>query len=119
VAAHEGLGEGLGALELRRGARGAEDAQAVRTEFIDHAGRERRLGADHGEADLVFLRPDAQRLHVGDGQVVEGTRQRRAAVARRDVNLAGLGRLAQLPGQCVFAATAADDENVHGQSAAL
>jgi len=86
----------------------------MRAKFIDHARRERCLGADHGEADFVLLRPGAQRLHVGDGQVFELTSQRRAAVARRDVDLAGLGRLAQLPGQCVLAATAANDENVHG-----
>jgi hypothetical protein len=53
VALHEVLGEGLRALELRRGLRRAEDAQAARAEHVDHAGGQRRLGADDGQRDLL------------------------------------------------------------------
>ena len=57
VAAQELLGEGLGALELRRRAARAEAAQAARREAIDDAGHERRLGPDDGEVDALALRP--------------------------------------------------------------
>ena len=51
VARAEILGEGLGALELRRRAARAEAAQAGRRERVDDAEHQRRLGADDGEVD--------------------------------------------------------------------
>jgi hypothetical protein len=53
VALHEVLGKGLGALQLRGRLGGAEDAQAAGAEHVHHAGGQRRLGADHGQRDLV------------------------------------------------------------------
>ena len=69
VALHEVLGEGLRALELRRGLGRAEDAQAAGAEDVDHAGRERRLGADDGQRDLLGEREVGERVEIGDGDV--------------------------------------------------
>ena len=83
------------------------------TEFIDHASGQRRLGANDRQAYLFLLRPLAQRAYVGDGNVVEVAGQGRAAVARRHEDARDLGRLAELPGDGMFAAAAADDEYFH------
>ena len=82
VALHEGLGEGLGAFQLRGGLGRAEHAQAVRAELVHHAGRQRLLGADHRQRDLFGQRPLAQRLHVGDGDVLQARVERGARRCR-------------------------------------
>ena len=91
VALHEVLGEGLGALELRGRLGRAEDAQAARAEFVDHPGRQRSLGADHGERDLLGLREVGQRLHVGHRHVDQAVVERGAAVAGSHVDLLHTG----------------------------
>ena len=57
VARHEALREDLAALELRRGARRAEDARPARAETIDDAAIERKLRSDDGEIDRARARP--------------------------------------------------------------
>ena len=84
--------------------------------LVHHTGRQRAFGADDGQADLVLLRPLAQLHDVGNGNVFQPVVQRRAAVAGGDVDPFHLGRLGQLPGQCVFTATAADDEDFHSSA---
>ena len=114
MACHEGLGEGLGAFKLRRGLGRAEHLEPVGTEFVDHAGRQRRFGTDHGQADLFGLRPFAQRHDIGQGQVFElAARQCRATVARCNKHLGRLGRLRQFPRQSVLTASAANHKNFH------
>jgi hypothetical protein len=80
---------------------------------IHHAGRERRLGPDHGQHDVlrhgeIGQRFVAQVRHVPQPAVGGG-----AGVAGRDVNALHARRLGELPGQSVFAAAAADNENLH------
>ena len=98
-----------------------ENAQPVGTEFVHHTGRQGRLGADHGQADAIGLRPLAQGHHVGDGHVLQAGVACRAGVARGHKHLGGFGRLFELPGQRVFAAATTYHENLHGffQNAAL
>jgi hypothetical protein len=117
VALHEGLGEGLGAFQLGSRPGGTKDLQAVGAEFIDHAGCQRCLRANHGQPDLFLLRPFAQGHHVGDGQVFQlAASQGRAAIAWGNKHLRRLGRLRQFPRQGVFAATAADDKYLHSSA---
>ena len=103
----------LRALELRRGFRGAEDAQSGRAERVDDAGGERRLGSDDRERDRLLRR---ERHEVGDrgaGNVRELGLARGAAVARRHEHLRDARRLRDLPRERMLASAAADDEDVH------
>ena len=113
MAAHEGLGKGLGAFELGSSLGGAEDAQAIGTELIDHTRRQWRLGAHHRQCDLFGLRPHTQFAHVGDGHVLELGIQRGAAIARRHIHLGHLGGLAQFPRHRVFTAAATNHKYFH------
>ena len=113
MAAHEGLAESLGAFQLRCSLGGAEDAQAVGAELVHHPCSQRGFGADHREGDLLGLGPDAQFTHVRNGHIFELGVERRAAIAWGHVHLRHLGRLAQLPGHCVFTAAATNHEYFH------
>ena len=117
VAHHEGLGKGLGAFQLGGGLGGAEDAQAVGAELVHHPCRQRAFGAYDREADLFLLGPGPQFGDIGQRQIVQAVGAGGAAIARSHMHHLDLGRLRQLPGQGVFTATAANDENLH--SAAL
>ena len=119
MALHEGLAEGLGAFELRGLLRRTEDGQTMGTELVHHTGRQRRLGADHGQADAVGLRPFAQRHLVGDGQVRQLHIARGARIARCDKHLLHAFRLLELPRQRVLAATAANHQDFHSLISAL
>mmetsp|Transcript_5856 Transcript_5856/g.23004 ORF Transcript_5856/g.23004 Transcript_5856/m.23004 type:complete len:376 (+) Transcript_5856:1309-2436(+) len=121
VALHEVLGEGLGAFELGGGLGRAEDAQAACAELVDHARRQRRFRADHGQRDLVLGGKIGQRLDVRrrDGHVAQPLIPRGAAVAWRDEDLADPLALCQLPGQGMFTAAVADDEDSHQFNSAL
>ena len=91
VAGHEALGEILGGLELRGFPGRPEYLQAAGAEDIDHAGGERRLGADVFQLVLA----------------------RRAGIAGGDIHLLQSGRLRQLPGHGVLAAAGTDNEEFH------
>ena len=115
VALEKALGEGLAGLQLGRGLCGPEDAQARGGEGIDHAERERTLGSDHGQRHGLALREREQARQVigGDGDVAAARLGGRPRVAGGDEHLLHGGGLGQLPGQGVFAATRADDEEFH------
>ena len=110
---HEGLGKGLRAFKLRRRLRRAEDAQATGTEVIDDAAGEWPFRADDRQRDLFALGEFGQVLEVGERQVVQPAVTGGAAIARCDIDRLNLGRLQELPGDRVFAATGADHENLH------
>ena len=114
MALHERLGKSLGTFELRSRLGGAEDAQSGRAERIHHACGQRRLGANHGQVDFLGLRPAAQLAQILDGKILQVRLQRRTSVARSHIHLGDFFRLRQLPGQRMFTATRADNENFHG-----
>ena len=114
VARHELLGEILRAFELGGGLGRAEYLQPGGAEGVDHAGRQRRFRADHGERDVRLAADEFnQRGNVRQWHVVEPVLGRRAAVAGRDEDLRDAGGLRELPGQSVFASAGADDEKFH------
>ena len=115
VALEEILGECFRAFELRREAARAKAAQAGCLEGIDHAEHQRPLGADDGQVDLRGQRVTHEAVDVlgGDVDVAHPPLERRAGVARRDVDLRDARRLRDLPRECVLAAAGTDDENFH------
>jgi len=110
VARHELLGKILGAFELGGGLRGAEYLQSGGAEGIDHACRQRRFGAYHGEGDVLVAadkldqRGDFRQWHVDESVFGCG-----AAITGRDEHLRDTWRLREFPRQCVFASARADD----------
>ena len=107
--------EDFRAFQLCRGFGWTEAAQAVGLKQVGDAGYQRHFGADDGQRDVLALRQGQQAgqvigchtniAHLGLGG--------RAGVAGCDQHLRDRGRLRALPSQCVFAATAADDQNAH------
>jgi hypothetical protein len=116
VAFQEFLGEGLGAFEPRRGLPRAEAAQARGRERIDHAGHERRLGADDREPDLLRTRQRHETVDVLglDGHVADARLGRGAAVAGRHEHFGDVRGLRAFPCQRVFATAGTCDEDLHG-----
>ena len=108
------LRETLRAFELRRGPRRAERLDPRGREIIHQARDERRLRADHDEADV--FRP-AERRH---GRVVRDVERdvspalRRAGVARRDEKPVAERARRDGPRQRVLASARADQKDVHG-----
>ena len=115
VAAHKGLGEGLGAFQLRGRLGRPENAHAVGTKLVHHTGSQRTFGAHHGHANLVGLGPFAQFHDVGDRQVLQTRIGGSATIARSHIDHLHLGRLRQFPGQRVFTPATADNQNIHTQ----
>ena len=87
---------------------GTNDEAAGGAKAIDDAGGERGFGADDGEIDAERF---GQSQRIGRG--VAGGDAGDAGVAGRGVNLNARG-LSELPGDGVFAAAGADDENFQG-----
>ena len=114
MAAHEGLGESLGRLQLRCSLGRAKDLQTMVAEFIHHTSSQRCLRADHGQRNAFRLCPFTQRHHIRDVYVLQlAASQCRARIAGCHKHLGCLGRLRQFPRQCVLAATAANHKNFH------
>ena len=114
LAGEEVLGEGLGTFQLGGSCAGAEDVQAARAKQINHAGNQRCFRTDVGQLH-VLLGEVSQLL---DGQYVDGDVlalgfNGGASVARCDENLLHTRILSHFPGQGVFTATAANDQNIH------
>jgi hypothetical protein len=91
VALQELLGEVLGAFELGGEPGRPEDRQAGGAEGVHDAGGQRRLGADHGEGDLLGPDEVDQRRDGGDGHVLDAGLAGGAGVARRDETLGTRG----------------------------
>ena len=88
-ALHELLGEQLGALHLGALGTRAKAGNARRTHGVGHARHERSLGANHHESTSVALgkRRHGRRIAIVENHVLATARG--AAVARRNVELAG------------------------------
>ena len=112
VTGHEVLGEGLRALEPRRGRAAPEHREPDRAEPVGQAEGERGLGPDHHEVGPLLL---GQGHELVDGGVLD----RHAAGVRGDAGVAGRGdhaaearALGELPRERVLAPAAADQEHV-------
>jgi hypothetical protein len=106
---HEPLGEILGRFQLRSRPRRPEDGQAAPAERVHDAIRERTLGTDDGEVELLPLGEQRERVDGGQGKVAQAAFQRRPGVARGHVHRHA-GRLREPPCHGVLASAAADDQ---------
>src|SRR5437763_9758329 len=87
--------------------------------MVDDSRRQRIVRSYHGQSDAVLLRE----AHQG-WQVTRFDRDILAdlfgpGISWRTKNAVHAGRLLQFPGERVFAAAAADDEDFHGNAASL
>ncbi len=103
------LAEHLACFELGSGLRRAERPQPRLLEGIDQPGRERGLGPDDREIDLVLPRELEQALDVGRRDIDVLGVERGAGVAGGHEHTLGPAALAELPSQSVFAATISND----------
>ena len=87
--------------------------------MIGNSSRERVVRSDHRQLDLVLLRETRQGRQIAGFDRDVLTELFRAGISRRAKNPVDAGRSPQLPDKCVLAATAADDENFHGNAASL
>ena len=112
----DGLGEGLGRLELRRRAGGPEDRDARIAQRIGHPGGQRRFGARDHQVDRVLAREFRDRAAILDVERCAGGDLGDPGIARGHDQLVAFGVLHHRPCQRMFAAPAAQDENVHDQA---
>ena len=91
----------------------AENTQPFRLEQIDNPGRELVVRSDNGEINPVFFGKtrELRQIVCRNGNVFANSFG--TGIPGRAVNAIGIGRLRQLPHQCMLAASAADDENLH------
>ena len=108
------LAKDLAGFQLGGRARWAEGTQARVLKRIDDAGRQRRLGADDREVDLVLPGELDQPRHVGGGNGNVLGIDRRAGVAGRNEHALDARALGDLPRQRMFAAAVANNQNLHG-----
>mmetsp|Transcript_70072 Transcript_70072/g.200816 ORF Transcript_70072/g.200816 Transcript_70072/m.200816 type:complete len:527 (-) Transcript_70072:297-1877(-) len=136
--AREALGEGPGVVEFRGGLRWAEGRHPGGAQGVGEALVEQLLGADDCEddgalaakvLDLLEVRRCERHVHKDHRRSVLADRcaplrivvlavpvavcgvAGDAGIARRYINAADLVGLAQLPGQCMLAATVPDDQH--------
>ena len=109
------LGEGLGPLQLGRPLGGSEAGQSRRLEAVHQARHQGGLGTDDGEADGLGAGEGDQGIQVlgGDVEILDARFLGGTAIAGGDEDRLDPGRLGGLPGQGMFAATAADDQDIH------
>ena len=113
-APHELLGELLGTLHLRAGGTGAKAGDARRTHGVGNACYQRSLGTNDHQTAVGLARKVGHRRRIVLVQRDVLAHRERAAVARRDKELAAARALGQLGRQRVLAAAAAQQQDVDG-----
>src|SRR5699024_6443730 len=115
VAGKKILGKRHGAFQLRRSPSRPKDGQACSLEAIYHARDQGGLGAYNGQVNVSIAGELYQALQVIDltRDIGESPLMRGTGIAGRDKYLLNAGRLGDLPGQGMFAATAANGQNLH------
>ena len=108
------LGEALGAFEAGGGAARAEGLDAGGFEVIDDAGAERRLGPDNDQIDAVSTAIRDHRRMVADIERNALRLTRDARIARGADEPVYERACRHLPGQRMFAAAGAKEQDVHG-----
>ena len=104
---HDLLGEGLAALQLRRGCARTEDRDTAGTDGVRHACHQRRLGPDDDEIGCECRGEvgDSFAVHGVDGMV--GADHCRAGIAGSDVDI---GVAAEGPGERVLPSARSDHQ---------
>ena len=110
------LGEGLRALDAGCSGARSEDRRPGDSELVGEPGHERCLGADHDEVDRKAPGEAQQRLAVVCLDGVTGSERGNAGISGGGVQLVEVRAAGDPPGERVFAAAAADDEDVHAAS---
>src|SRR5436309_2795119 len=87
--------------------------------MIDDSSRERVVRSDDGQLDAIFLCETRQSRQIAGFDRDILTELFGARISRRAKNPVDARRLPQLPDKRMLAATAADDENFHGNAASL
>jgi hypothetical protein len=113
VAGHEGLGEILGAFELRGSLGRTENFQAGVAKCIDYAFGKRRFRTDDRQADALALRECDQVRDRCQRDIAELALARRAPIAGRDEDFGDTARLGDFPRQRMLASAAANDQDIH------
>jgi hypothetical protein len=114
VTGHEVLGECLARLEPCRRLRRPDDRAPLPGEEIDDATTERQLRA-HDRQVHAFPRGDRQQLRRLAGVDRDATRHVGSSrITRCAENCGHVALAGQLPGHCMLAGSAADNENLHG-----
>ena len=108
------LGEALGAFEAGGGAARAEGLGAGGFEVIDDACAERRLGPDNDQIDAVLTAIRDHRRMVADIERNALRLTRDARIARGTDEPVYERACRHLPGQRMFAAAGAKEQDVHG-----
>ena len=113
MALHKGFGEVFRAFKLRGGAGGAEHRQAGGAEIVHNPRRQRGFRAHQREGDFFGAAKGNQPRVRQERHIAQLWLDGRARITGRNKNGFHIGRLRQLPGQRVFAAAAADNEQFH------
>ena len=118
VPCQEIFGEGFGAFQLRGALVRSEAAQAARLKVVHYAGDQGGLGAHDGQSHSIVLSEIRQcgEIHHIDGHVFKAGFLPGAGIAGGNIDRLHVCRLGSLPRQCVLAAAAADDQNIHADS---
>ena len=109
------LRERFGSFELGGGRSRAKAGQAERVEAVNDTGDERRLGADDCQCDILVLCELCEGVYVIRlyGNVADLVLACRTGVSRGDEHLVDTWRLSAFPREGMFAATRANNQNVH------
>src|ERR1019366_796724 len=113
---HEFLGEAFARLQLRRRLGWSEDRPSAALELVHHAQSQGQFGADDGD---IGIQPAGQFDNPIEALEIDGSALGVGgypAAAGRAVQLLDARRLPQLPRNCVFATTTAEDEYLHRES---
>ena len=114
------LGEALRPFELGSGPGRTEDGDGSGAQRVGEAVDERRLGADHDEADALFADEGDDGSVIRRIEAHERRKAGDAGVARRGIERIEArrkaGRLHQLPRERMFAAPRAQQQDVHARS---
>ena len=113
VACHEPLGEILRTFQLGGRFGRAKDLQATLAKHIDDASSKRRLRTDYRQMDGILCGKVGQCMDVRNRQILEFRFAGGTGVTRCDIDFGDACSLRQLPGQRVFTAARADNENFH------
>ena len=103
------LGEGFRAFQAGGRRARPETGDAGGVQPVDQAGDQGLFGADHDKIDRLVAGQGKQAVEIVGGHRPAVGDARHTGVAGRRQDLADAGRLADFPGQRVFAPAAADN----------